>query len=852
MESILLPFVLQRKCSVSVDKLKEMKMLDSIKLNNKLSSLVAKNNVLKEQLIEEIEEDIPREENRNKLINLKRDIFNDRYRFVNKSITLNNHEIEKKIHEYQESTKEMLKLKDDLKKKFNEEYNFTRVKMQEIYKENKELVSGLKHISLSAYEKIDKYINTPADNHTTSYRKFDRTLAKVMTRAALKPSPFSTFTKVGISILGNVEKEDNTINIIKLEINDTFILRLFSNYLKLPEVMVNCNFALEDKLALDRECISIIYEYDKNSNSKVFETSSRYIRLPYKGGIKVLYDTLKDKESMTLKDIAAAFDEEVDNVKFLNFILKCEENGLIKCLNKLDASKEDVLIEAINKIKTMSPKDSKVCNRLLVLLESLNEYRNKYNLTDNEAERAKYFKLIESTIEKCYETINYKCKLENLVYEDYIDKNLSFTNIDSNIIEDLNKLCSISTIFDINFRTQLYFASMFKLLFQDKAIEYKNDRIMMLLTEATKKYSELWTEEWKVLDDSETNEDIVALDKKKKEFLDYLISNKDKDEIIINDEFIDSLRKGLPEYLLERESSMDFFIQKLNDGKVVINDIYPGYLTFISRFLDYFDDEELLDIKNQYIEKVFNNNYKVAEIYEIYGFNANRHKPISNNRLVFDSKEESADLFKNNINVKDVKLLYNEKTHRVDFLDGKGEVFYPKHIGSLITILMKGEHAFVNNLGTNVLTLPTLYKAFATEKITDIITIPRIMYNNLLLSRKMWIVPIECIPEKKEDMELQEYFFMINEWIKKVKIPPSCYIKVEKKVERNNDYSTDYSANKPQYIDFKNSVLVQLFDNMIKGCSVVKFEEAKPDYVEENLGDSAEEYVVEITNMRRS
>lgn len=96
MESILLPFVLQRKCSVSVDKLKEMKMLDSIKLNNKLSSLVAKNNVLKEQLIEEIEEDIPREENRNKLINLKRDIFNDRYRFVNKSITLNNHEIEKK------------------------------------------------------------------------------------------------------------------------------------------------------------------------------------------------------------------------------------------------------------------------------------------------------------------------------------------------------------------------------------------------------------------------------------------------------------------------------------------------------------------------------------------------------------------------------------------------------------------------------------------------------------------------------------------------------------------------------------------------------------------------------------
>jgi len=137
------------------------------------------------------------------------------------------------------------------------------------------------------------------------------------------------------------------------------------------------------------------------------------------------------------------------------------------------------------------------------------------------------------------------------------------------------------------------------------------------------------------------------------------------DEVVISEEFIDSLINQIPSELKKKKAAYSIFYE-MDCDDVVINKIYPGYMSFYNRFLRYTDIIEKYrdEIKDFY--KVEGEN--IAEIYETFGFNANSYYPIFDDRLEFDLTRNHAidENYKEVINIYDtnlVCLVFLEKTY---------------------------------------------------------------------------------------------------------------------------------------------------------------------------------------------
>lgn len=88
---------------------------------------------------------------------------------------------------------------------------------------------------------------------------------------------------------------------------------------------------------------------------------------------------------------------------------------------------------------------------------------------------------------------------------------------------------------------------------------------------------------------------------------------------------------------------------------------------------------------------------------------------------------------------------------------------------------------------------------------------PRVTYRNtLVLLRKCWRVPASLFPEQHADESEFDYFVRVNRWRRLHSIPREVYARIRPlaRTTRLRDW------HKPQYIDFDNPLLVNLFGRM--------------------------------------
>jgi hypothetical protein len=168
---------------------------------------------------------------------------------------------------------------------------------------------------------------------------------------------------------------------------------------------------------------------------------------------------------------------------------------------------------------------------------------------------------------------------------------------------------------------------------------------------------------------------------------------------------------------------------------------------------------------------------------------------------------------------------------------------------------------------------PETSEASTGEDDSGILYRPRIRFNeSLLLTRKRWTVPRPDFPERRDDEDDPEYFARVNEWRSKHDIPNEVYVQIRPRSERRADdgETPEVEARrenverrgiqeedleeedepgdernidagnqggrpqpkyrKPQYIDFGNPMLVNLFGTLTKDLSeyVVYLEERFP------------------------
>ena len=292
----------------------------------------------------------------------------------------------------------------------------------------------------------------------------------------------------------------------------------------------------------------------------------------------------------------------------------------------------------------------------------------------------------------------------------------------------------------------------------------------------------------------------------------------------------------IPSELKKKKAAYSIFYE-MDCDDVVINKIYPGYMSFYNRFLRYTDIIEKYrdEIKDFY--KVEGEN--IAEIYETFGFNANSYYPIFDDRLEFDLTRNHAidENYKEVINIYDTNLVYHDNEF---LLQKDGTDYKPVICTSLMRVLYPGIITFYSSLFSNISHVSDASAIFFNQLSVDRVNVsPRIKMLNIILERQHWIINTDLIKLNQNDNVSQ--FTQIYSFLKENNIPTKFFIQGRKK-EYNSLRITSVSVEfeKPQYIDLENMVLLKVFVNTVATSKWINISEVIPT----NIG--SEEFLTEF------
>jgi hypothetical protein len=284
---------------------------------------------------------------------------------------------------------------------------------------------------------------------------------------------------------------------------------------------------------------------------------------------------------------------------------------------------------------------------------------------------------------------------------------------------------------------------------------------------------------------------------------------------------------------------------RLSPLKGVVNAIFPAYGKYFSRFLHLLNDEVTTAIQAQNAK---DKTALHAEIVDNSYFNANIHPPLmpfeikipnGNTTLSSEKLLSIQDIFIKK-EEKELILIHQPTEKRVfpydlgfQSLDGRSELF------KLLNGFSPARFVPLYHLSDAIV------KAFDNEKTVKII--PRIIFeNDVIVQRKRWYFAQKVLPfSKKNNETTADYFIRLQKWCILHHLPNEVFYTIEpKELSDTIDRKTD--NHKPQYLDFRNPILVDIFGrNCSKVTIALRIEEFLPSAEMLNkLGE--EQFVMEF------
>ncbi len=294
-------------------------------------------------------------------------------------------------------------------------------------------------------------------------------------------------------------------------------------------------------------------------------------------------------------------------------------------------------------------------------------------------------------------------------------------------------------------------------------------------------------------------------------------------------------------------SFIQFYIDDSGQLKAVINGTFAGYGKMLSRFLHIFDDEVTSKL-NHWNDSTNDDDSILIEDCDASYFNANLHPPLmpyeiwmpgGHNTLPEEKQIPITDFSVHyDGQEKLLKLKHKPTGKNAQIFDlgfqgsmGRSQLF------QLLNKFSKAEyiqtHQIINTVNSQLYTKNKNQKNKKRGK-PEIRVLPRIIYEDqIILQRKTWNVPKECIPHKMPYHSDWEYYLKINEWRKTNDMPDEVFVFINPDRWGNTDPELankltrdDY---KPQYIDFRNPLLINLMEKLItKAPSSIKIREMLP------------------------
>ncbi len=276
--------------------------------------------------------------------------------------------------------------------------------------------------------------------------------------------------------------------------------------------------------------------------------------------------------------------------------------------------------------------------------------------------------------------------------------------------------------------------------------------------------------------------------------------------------------------------SLGAFLQLYEENgqtvKAVINTTFPGYGKLAGRFLHLFPAEitEELRIWNSRIGE----GSLMAENTDASYFNANLHPPLLEYEIAVPEGHYSFSGEKQ-LQAGDI-LVTADQEHRtlklIHAISGQTVCVVDLGLQNINTrspfFQLLERFSPAAYIYTTPLTRAVNLHLYENRALTDILVFPRIVYEDkLILQRKSWKIARTALPHRSSQEPDWDYLLRLNEWRQLHAIPEEVFASVT----TSQEYATlsgeekgsigkdDY---KPQYISFKNPLLIGLFEKMLR------------------------------------
>ncbi len=772
-----------------------------------------------------------------KLIELKREIFNKRYTRLDKyKYLLDKFEGLDETKDYFLKYENLVKMRDDIKVFYDEEYNKARRILWDEWNSKSNLTCGLINYEENLFNKLKDYLAKPSSDHNNKIKKLDNTLLKIYTRAVLKPSPFSTFCGIRMEAddIGTEGSEFRKESII--QINYVHVLRIWEMLSRSDEVKKRLHYRVNYSMRKDGNSYSVSKLIDMpEENGKLFEGKTILVRIPESEVLNKLNELRSSKATYSYDELADKLGVG-GNKDVIPYLV---EKKLVDCVEKLDEIPKGIIATFIRKMSEWGLDDIERVKEVISALEKIDICLKSAASETNWEKRKDLLTGIRQDLDDVYKSFGRdKWCEKNLIYEDYLSHEIG--KKDFIISEDNRKTMEILTelnlLFDVNARTQSMFAKKFVSKYGNESVHTSDPTLISRIIDSNKNYNYMWDNNMLVEPHDDDPDIVKRMDDLKAELIDHLrtrISECDTGILKLDTKYLTGIVEAIPGEIRARKKSFEFFVQQTDDG-LVINNIYSGYMMYYSRFLQYFPDLWNSEQFKGYLDTVFNGDEKICDMRIASGFNGNIRPQITKYELILPSQRKTDD---SSIDYRECYYKYDERENRVKLHHDSIGDFTTISMGSLMPLYLPGITGLLHSIFVNSLAFKDFNKLDIKSE-DEIIRFPRIYVDDICICRQSWRIPNslfeQIIEESADNCEL---FCNFNRWIDDRNIPSNVFVRKDLHKDMADIFlgkadgkNLDMAARKPQSIDFRNPLSVLLLAKMCSDGHDFIVEEAYPDY----------------------
>lgn len=691
--------------------------------------------------------------------------------------------------------------------------------IREELKQNKPFTNALlMTVNKEFWNKLQRYLpgNIHEDRELDPYMA--TTVGRYRERMQWKPSPISSFVNTRIAIWGEEGRGKKFDYCPKVSLNQLF-LRILENCILTKidyaqSFYVKCNPTLK----VDENLYKYLRVNTKNPRCLFFEENLITLKRSEKND-RILNQIGTD--NLKLYELVASLNSNNifrDEKEIVAYIYKLSQLGLVYLnlgINHLEMDELEQLIQICSSSQTAES------------LELVNELKNIKNLIgqidDNKNELLNKYstrkEIYDSTV-RILDKFGLTAKElnfeeHNILYENNVLPVLNRkTRMPQKQVEQFALAEKAYRVFDNNYISKILYRNIFLKNHSENEkvalIDFYGE--VMVVTEKEK--GELIT----------NDEDFDTLGRLRMRFLDYLESHIDDEQIEIPEKFLEELYNEFPEFVKIKKS---YGIYYQDDSKLfVVNNTAPGFGRHFIRYISDLEDDyqrQFVHIYKSYIEKVESDECILADIGTNLGLNINKHLDVLNHSVAYPES-----VYKNEISCDKLYVSFNSKLGCVQIEDINGTIVEITPIGFLFSKMSPGFYRFLSTFSNSQgieLSFWDRYHSIKNKIGKRCSHYPRIVVgDNIILGRETWVLKTTNMFNSKVKNK-ENYLKLFSELNAELGIPDRFFFKMSMDIDGILDRDKDIDEwlsniqnrkfRKPQLIDLRNYIDYSNFVTMI-------------------------------------